>query len=228
MITKIKSIIVISLSLLIAFSSCKKEKFSFGTLNTPANLALTAVVQDADASNPDGKGSGLVNIAITSTDAITYKIDFGDGNTKMVQSGAITYKYNNTGTNEYTVTVNAIGTGGATSTISKKVKVFVAFEIPADIISALTNGASKVWVTANDQQDHFGIGPTDKFAPTWYGAAPNSRQACAYDDEITFTKDGTGINMSVDNKGETFILEAAAAFYGQTTGEISAVQHASG
>lgn len=228
MITKIKSIIVISLSLLISFSSCKKEEFSFGTLNTPTNLALSTVVQDVDASNPDGKGTGLVNIAITSTSAISYKIDFGDGNSKMVQSGAITYKYNNTGTNEYTVTVNAIGTGGATSTISKKVKVFVAFEIPADIVAALTNGSSKVWITANDQQDHFGIGPADQFAPIWYGAAPNSRQACAYDDEITFTKDGTGINMSVDNKGESFIIGASATFYGQADGEKCAAIDASG
>ena len=228
MITNIKSIAVIFLSLMISFSSCKKEEFSFGTLKTPSDLALAAVVAGADAANLTGDGSGMVNIAVTSTAAISYKIDFGDGNTKMVQSGAINYKYNNPGTAEYTIIVNAIGTGGATSTISKKVKVFVAFEIPTEIVAAMTNGSSRVWVCANDVQDHFGVGAADGFTPSYYGAAPNARSACAYDDEITFTKDGSGIKMSVNNKGESFIIGASAAFYGQASGEKCAAIDASG
>ncbi|UEG48827.1 PKD domain-containing protein [Ferruginibacter lapsinanis] len=228
MITNIKSITVIFLSLLISFSSCKKEEFSFGALKTPTDLALTTVVAGASTTSPEGDGSGMVNITVASTNAISYKIDFGDGNFKMVQSGVINYKYNNPGTAEYTVTVNAIGTGGATSTISKKIKVFVSFDIPAEIVAAMTGGTSRVWITANDVQDHFGLGPVSVFSPIWYGAAPNTRQACAYDDEITFTKNGSGIDMSVDNKGESFIIGASAAFYGQADGEKCAAINASG
>ena len=84
--------------------------------------------------NENGNGTGSVAITTTANDAVTYKMDFGDGTNKMVPSGSINYKYTNPGSYDYTVTINAIGTGGTTSTISKKIKVFVAFTIPADIV----------------------------------------------------------------------------------------------
>ena len=62
-------------------------------------------------------------------------------------SGVISYKYTNPGTYDYTITVNAIGTGGIISTITKKIKVFVAFEIPAAILQALNQ-----WLIQN--MDH--------------------------------------------------------------------------
>lgn len=218
--TKIKSITFVFLAVLFFLSSCEQEEYSFGDIITPTDLSLTTVVTGADAANPAGNGTGSVLITAKANDAITYKIDFGDGNSKMVSSGTITYKYTNPGTYNYIVTVNAVGTAGTTSTISKKISVFVAFEIPAYILNALTNGSSKKWTTANETPGHFGVGPNDGFSPSWYAATPNQRDPLAYDDEITFSKDNlNNVFMTVDNKGASFLIGAATAFYGFTGGD---------
>ncbi|HEY0042757.1 MAG TPA: PKD domain-containing protein [Flavisolibacter sp.] len=201
-------------------SSCKKESYEFGEIKAPSNLSLTTEVVGKDATNPNGNGTGIVNIAATSSGALTYKIDFGNGATQTVSSGSVAYKYTTPGTNTYTITVNAIGTGGAISTTSKQVTVFVAFEIPAAMLAAFTNGTSKVWVTDKDAPGHFGVGPVDQFAPIWYAAPPNTREACAYDDEITFTKNANGtISMSINNKGTSFSTGAATGVYGFAGGD---------
>lgn len=214
MITKIKSFIIVFLITGIGFIACKKTEYTFGEIKTPSGLVLNAVVAGVDATNPNGNGSGNVTITVDASNAINYKIDFGDGKTKIVSAGTFTYKYSTPGTNEYTIIVNAAGTGGTISTISKKVKIFVAFEIPAAIVQSLTGGTSKVWVTDAGADGHFGVGPSDMWTPFWYAATPNSREACAYDDEITFTKNGLSILMSVDNKGQSFSIGASSSFYG--------------
>lgn len=203
------------------FVACKKTEYKFGDLKAPANLTLTTAIAGVDATNPNGNGSGVVVITTTADNALTYNIDFGDGKTHPpVPSGVISYKYSNPGTYDYTITVNAIGTGGIISSITKKIKVFVAFEIPTAILQALTNGSTKVWITDKDAPGHFGVGPNDQFAPIWYAATPNSREACAYDDEITFSKDANNnVFMSVNNKGENFSTGAATGFYGFSGGD---------
>ena len=216
MITNLRSLLLFSFVVFAAgITSCKKTTYSLGDLKTPAGLTLTTAIAGVDASNPDGNGSGNVVITAAATNAITYTIDFGDGTTKILQSGTIAYKYANPGTTEYTIVVTAIGTGGITSTISKKIKVFVAFDIPAAIIQFLTNGSSKTWITDKNTDGHFGVGPNDGYFPLWYSATPNSRDACAYDDEITFSKDANNnISMTIDNKGQSFSIGAASAYYG--------------
>ena len=221
MITNIKSTAIIFLAMLVGFSSCKKDKYSFGDIKTPTGLALTAVVAGVDATNQFGNGTGKVDITVTAANALSYKIDFGDGTSaQLVPTGVIKYRYGNPGTTTYTITVNAIGTAGVISTISKQVKVFVNFVIPADILQNLTNGSSKVWQTDHDAPGHFGVGAADQFVPNYYSATPNSRDACAYDDDITFSKDANdNVKMSIDNKGASFSIAAATAFYGFAGGD---------
>lgn len=213
---KIKNIsFTIISSVFLFLMGCEKEEFSFGEIKTPTNLTLNTTVEGADAVNPEGNGSGRIVIAAKADNAITYKIDFGDGTTKMVPSGNIIYKYTSPGTQEYTITVSAVGTGGVQSIASKKVKVFVLFEIPANIVTALTNNSTKRWATDNNADGHFGVSARDVYQPLWYSATPNSREACAYDDVITFTKAANGsISINVDNKGESFSIAAATSFYG--------------
>ena len=204
----------------IGFSSCKKDEYAFGTIKVPANLAVTAVIEGKDAANPNGNGTGKVLITVTSSYALNYKIDFGDGTSQMVPSGVITYKYSNPGTNDFVITINAIGTGGATSTISTQLKVFVNFVIPPAILQDLTGGSSKIWVTDNDATGHFGVGPSNEFSPIWYAATPNSREACAYDDQITFSKDIIDrVSINVNNSGQSFSIGAATTFYGVSGGD---------
>jgi hypothetical protein len=200
---------------LLLLSACKKPSYSFGELAAPTNLSMTATVLGVDATNPNGNGSGNVAITVTSTGALTYNVDFGDGIKRVVPSGTLTYKYANPGTNDYTITVNAVGTGGSLSTISKRIRVFVAFVIPAPILSALTGTSSKVWVTDRSAPGHFGVGPNDAFSPIWYSAGPDTREACAYDDEITFSKNANDqVFMNVNNFGASFSIGASSTFYG--------------
>lgn len=219
MIINIKSLSVLFFAALFV-TGCKKEEYAFGDLTAPSNLTMSAAVAGVDATNPNGNGSGMVSISATANNAISYNIDFGNGIILPVSTGVINYKYSTPGTNEFMITVNAIGKGGTTSTISKKIKVFVAFEIPAAIVSSLAGGSSKVWITDKDAVGHVGVGPADQFAAIWYEAGPGSRDACLYDDEITFSKDASNnISITVDNKGQSFIIGAAAAFYAQAAGE---------
>lgn len=215
MITKIKSSIFALLFLLIGMGSCTEDKYTFGDIIVPSDLTLTAAITGASTSNPNGNGTGTVDITAKASNAITYKIDFGDGTIKMVPSGTISYKYADPGTKSYTITVNAVGTAGTTSTVSSKITVYVAFEIPEAMLSALTNGSSKKWVMANDTPGHFGIGPADGFTPSWWFAGPNTYEAKAYDDEVTFSQDASkNVSITVDNKGDSFVIGAATSYYG--------------
>jgi hypothetical protein len=215
-----------------SLSSCKKPTYSFGTIKTPSSLAVTTAIAGVAANTPNGAGTGAVTITATATDVINYRIDFGDGNTQMVPSGTINYKYTTPGTATYTVVVTAVGTGGVTSTISKQITVFVAYTIPADIIANLTGGSTKVWITDNLAPGHVGVGPADGFTPSYYAADPNQRDPCLYDDLMTFTKDASdNISLSIDNKGKSFligcyVLDLSAsrklAFMAATSGSTSA------
>jgi hypothetical protein len=213
---KFKLLGLFSLLVIIGFTSCQKEEYSFGSMKTPTALVLTTTVVGVDNANPSGNGTGLVTINVKATDALTYKVDFGDGNTEMVPSGVITYKYTSPGTSDYNITVNAIGTGGIISNTSKKITVYVAFTIPTAILQNLTGGSSKIWMCDKAADAHFGVGPSDAFAPIWYAAGPNSRAADGfYDDEVTFSKDANNnVSMDLDNKGTTFVLGAAVSYYG--------------
>lgn len=217
----IKSFTLIAFATAIAFVGCKKTVYSFGEIKTPTNLIATSTVVGVSASLPNGDGSGKVTIKATATNVLSYNIDFGDGNKASVPSGDTTYKYATTGVNDYNITITAVGTGGSLSTLTQKVTVFVDHKIPTFIFDALTrNGTSQTWVTDKDAPGHFGVSPTTEFSPIWYSATPNSRDACAYDDEIKFTKiSDNKMSISVNNKGQTFIIAAATAAYNLAGGD---------
>jgi hypothetical protein len=215
----IKALITICLAAIIIVIGCKKQEYSFGKIITPTDLTLSTVIEGVDAANPAGAGSGNVTIKTSATGAISYKIDFGDGTTKIVSGGDVLHKYGNPGTNDYTIVISAIGTGGVTTTTTKKITVFVAFEIPEEMMQNLTNGSSQTWVIARLTPGHVGVGPADGYTSSYYSAEPNQRAECLYDDEITLTKDGKTINMTVNNKGQSFFIAGATAFYGKSGGD---------
>jgi hypothetical protein len=217
----IKSFSFFAFAIAIAIIGCKKTDYSFGEIKTPTNFTATTTVIGSSVALPTGDGSGKVSIKVTATNAISYNINFGDGNSAIVPTGDTTYKYGSPGVSDYNITITAVGTGGSISTLTKKITVFVDHTIPPSIINALTNnGTSQVWQTDHDAPGHFGVGPNTDFSPIWYAATPNTREGCAYDDEITFTKTGDNkISMSVDNKGQTFIIAAATTFYSLSGGD---------
>jgi hypothetical protein len=200
----------------IAFGSCKKTDYKFGQIKTPGNLALTATIQGASA-NPTGDGSGNVKVSIAATNALGYKIYWGDGDSLVTSLDTASHQYTTLDTNMYTVTVNAVGTGGATSTVSKQIKVLYNFQIPANILTMITNNSSKTWKVANDVAGNFGVGPISDFTPDYYSAAPNQEPACAYAGVITFSQTGAnGISINDNNQGTSFLIAASTAFYGQS------------
>lgn len=215
----IKYLSLLFFALSISFIACKKTEYTLGSIKTPSNLDVTTQIAGATPGNPTGDGSGNVTILSTATDAMTYKIDFGDGSDIQFSSGSYTHKYTSPDTGSYTITVTAIGTGGAVTTTTKNIRVFVQFAIPDYIVQDLTGGTSKIWVTYNDTVGHVGVGQTDLFYPNYYAATPNTRAACQYDDEITFSKTGNSVSMSINNKGQTFIIAAATAGYGFSGGD---------
>lgn len=216
MLRNIKFSALFLLILSAAISGCKKEEYSFGDIKTPTNLTLATTIKGVDAGNPNGDGSGKVTINASAENAITYKIDYGTGmDSAMVSDPNIEFTYRNPGTNTYTITVNAIGTGGVISSISKTITVFVLFNIPEEMLQAFTNGSSRTWITDSAAMGHFGVGGPASFTPNLYEATPNSRQDCAYDDDITFSKDAMNrISMNVNNKGTSFSIGASTTFYG--------------
>ncbi|HXB92925.1 MAG TPA: PKD domain-containing protein [Puia sp.] len=202
---------------IVTIVACKKTDYTFGKIVTPANVAITTSVQGADATHPAGDGSGNVTITVTASNALAFKIYFGNGDSVLSNTGTVTYKYTQLDTNTYTIAVNAIGTGGAISTTTVQVKVLYTFQIPVDILTALTKNSSAVWMIYKDTVGHFGVGPLNTFSPDYYKAGPNEKPPCAYDDQITFTKVGAnGISMNVNNQGESFLIAASTAFYGQS------------
>lgn len=214
-----KNILFILLCVL-GISSCEKAEYSFGDLTAPSDLSLVANVAGLDNANPNGNGTGNVAIATSASNAITYKIDFGNGDIKMVPSGTINYKYSTPGVNDYTITVSAIGRGGVISNISKKITVFVSFEIPSQILQNLTGGSSKVWIVDKEVSGHFGVGQPDLFWSNWYSAGPNERDGQGiYDDEVTFEKDANNqVAINVQNNGDTWLIGEAVSYYGYSGG----------
>jgi beta-glucanase (GH16 family) len=109
--------IVLILSLLTAFS-CNKPDPAPAEI-TPTGLQLSAVVA---ADN-----SGNVSFTATATNAVSYEYDFGNGVFQTVTSGVVTYRYPSSG--NYTVTVKAKSSTGATASKSIPVQVNVALTL---------------------------------------------------------------------------------------------------
>lgn len=217
----IKYILLFAIAASIVISACKKTPYSFGKILTPSNIVINTTIQGA-SSNATGDGSGNITISVSSANARAYKIYFGDGDSVFTTTGLASYKYTKLDTNLYTITVNAIGTGGAISTLSKQVKVLYQFQIPVDIISNLTNGSSKSWILDSQTTGHFGVGPSSTFSPDYYAASPGSRASfsCSYTGVVTFNIVGSnGISMNDNNSGSTFLIAAATGFYGQAGGD---------
>jgi len=203
----------------ILIGACKKTDYTFGSIKTPSNIALTTTIQGA-SSNPTGDGSGKIKISLSGTNALAYKIYWGDGDSLLTSLDTASHQYTTLDTNLYTITVNAIGTGGATSTIGKQVKILYQFQIPANILAEFTNGSSKNWMVYADTTGNFGVGPASDFTPDYYQAGPNEKPTCAYAGVITFTQAGANtITINDNNQGQSFLIAAATSFYSQSGGD---------
>jgi hypothetical protein len=182
------------------FLGCQEDEYSFGDIVTPSNIQITAEIVGADAANPYGDGSGVVNFAATADNAVSYKYVF-NGEETVSLSGNNSINFSSLGVNTYTVTVVASGTAGVSSSKSIEVEVLSTYAPPVDLIAKLygydpadpTAVTSRTWKVHSTKNKHFGLGPVGGQVLTeWYGAGPDEKAGTGmYDDRFTFSSDGT-------------------------------------
>ena len=207
---KIKYLLIPFVLLASLYVGCQKDDYELGDLTTPSNLVIETQIQGQDASNPNGDGSGNVSITVSANDAMTYKIgyrnvtDLSDTALDMttIASGVITKKFTDQGLQTYRITVIAYGKGGTSSVLTKEVTVLSLFDPGVEVVTSLTNNASKSWVVDKSVPWHFGVGPWNNgsYTPEWLAAAIYEKVACCncfYTATFTFNKVGNAFSIDV-------------------------------
>ena len=179
--------------------SCTETNYTLGDLTAPTNVVITTTIVGATTANPNGDGSGDVKIAITATNALSYKIDY-DASTPLdlvyLPDGTVTKKYTNLGVNTYKITAVAYGKGGTSSSLTKDVTVRSDFTVDPAIASSLVGTGSKTWVVDKSVAGQMGVGPwsATSVTPEWWAAGVNEKVACCncfYTSTFTFAKNAT-------------------------------------
>lgn len=196
------------LALALVMGSCDKKdgNYSLGALVAPSNLTITANIKGADATHPNGDGSGDVDFVLDAKNVLSYKIDYDAGNgisLDFLGNGKGSTKYTNLGTNTYRITAVAYGTGGVATTATKEITVLSVFQPAAALVTNLVGSgtAGKVWVVDKDAGGHFGVGPWNdgtaaSQSPVWYAASPNEKASCCncfYSASFTFSQPSPGV-----------------------------------
>lgn len=228
--TKMKKIIIniVAIFALILVASCQEESKSFGSLDTPVNLVVTAQIIGQNTTTAlNGDGTGKVLFTAKANNAISYRYIFGDGTSQNSPSGVFEKRYNQTGLNTYTVTVIATGKGGIAATTTLLVTVLSNFEDPISV-EFLTGGSQKTWYWSASETGHLGVGPnnsdaTENYYAKWYQAVPwekaaSSESSCLYANELTFSKVGNQLKYQLDNHGQTFFNKDFQSVAGGTAG----------
>jgi PKD repeat protein len=117
--------VLISAFILISCSGDSGNGNGGGSATTPSNLVVSAVVAGTNAQNPNGDGSGTVNFSISATNATSYKILLGNGETKEFTDGNFTYTYTASGTYTYVIYVSAYNSGKFVSA-STSITIYIA------------------------------------------------------------------------------------------------------
>ncbi|MDI9366226.1 MAG: hypothetical protein QM541_14815 [Flavobacterium sp.] len=197
----IKCISGIVFSLLLTLSSCTKQDKTFGDLTAPSAPVIDVQVVGKTTAAPYGDSSGKVIITITSTNAINYKVSFGDGTDTLGTKNQFSYGYSHIGLKTLNVTVTTTGKGGiASTTTSAAFTLFRKFTPNAELVTMLTNNGSKTWKVDSASPGNIGVGPINTFTSDWYNAAPNEKAGVGmYDDEFIFTKNTSTFTHKTNN-----------------------------
>ena len=200
-----KSIINIAFVLfacLLVLFACKEEEYSLGELTAPQNLVINTDIVGQSAANPDGDGTGVVNITAVADKAIAYKVAYAlvsdvtaNPDLENMPGGKVTKKFTDLGTNLYRITVVAYGAGGSSTTATKDITVKSVYNAPEQLVTDLTANSSKTWKIDGSVAGHMGVGPWDatSVSPSWWSAAPNEKAGCCpcfYSARFTFNKTG--------------------------------------
>jgi len=122
-----KKFLVLPTLLLGALLSCSSgDSTDSSTPNTPQiNVVIKTEVVGTTTAMPNGDGSGLVKFTITPSSGVSYKAEFGDGETLEPSTGVFTHSYLVSGTKSYEIKVTVFN-GLKYFTSTKSITVFVA------------------------------------------------------------------------------------------------------
>lgn len=182
-------------------SSCKEDTYDLESLDAPSNLVINTEIVGQSEENPDGDGSGEVIINLSADNVITYQIgfnrvdDYADVNYSSLPSGTMSKKFTQPGMHTYRISVVAYGGAGVSTNATKDITVRSDFIPEPQIVTDITNDASKTWVVDKDVPAHFGVGPWGAAWPEWWTAGVDEKLAsdpCFYSTTFTFTKNDNG------------------------------------
>lgn len=177
--------------LILTVFNCQEEDQEFGDIIAPNNMVIQYEIVGADATNPNGDGSGVVNFNTVADNAISYQYIF-NGAISAAPGGTKSYTFSTLGLNTYSITVIAFGRGGISTSETVEVEVLSVYEAPADLITMLTSDSSRTWRIKSEVGGHFGLGPVGGIFNEWYGAGPDEKAGVGmYDDRYIFNVDGT-------------------------------------
>jgi len=121
---------VFTLILLFIFQSCSSNNDAGddSSVNVaPSNLSVQVEPVGKTAENPNGDGSGKVQLTISATNAQLYKVLIND-ELKEITTGSLTYEFTASGTKSYPIIVSAYN-GSKFVSSSTSVNVFVARKV---------------------------------------------------------------------------------------------------
>lgn len=102
--------------------------------NVPTNLVMNITIVGSDTSNPNGDGSGVVQITATANNAIRYAFRFENGDLIESPSGSVELVFTNNGTNSYTITAWAYSDTGEFINKSEAITVYKSDQAFATLI----------------------------------------------------------------------------------------------
>jgi hypothetical protein len=210
---KIK-VVIFSFLVLALATSCQEDDATFGEIVAPSNIQIVADIEGADAENPNGDGSGVVNFIATADNVISYQYSF-NGLVSSAPAGMQTYSFSTLGLNTYTITVTAFGSGGASSSKTIEVDVLSLYEPPAELITMLTNNSSRTWRIKSEQPSHFGLGAIGGALNGFFGAPPEDKAGVGmYDDRYIFNIDGTFTHIT-DSTNDDPVEDTSGTVFGR-------------
>ncbi|KAF2334964.1 glycoside hydrolase family 16 protein [Flavobacterium daemonense] len=218
---------IVSIFTILLMTGCQKDDYTFGSIDSPTNLTVTAEVIGKTTAAPNGDGSGTVKFTAKADGAISYKYVYSDGTSDNAPNGVITKRFTKTGVNTYTVTVIASGKGGVSSTTTTDVTVKSDFS-DAEAVQFLTGGTSKKWYWSASEAGHLGVGQNDgdatkNYYGNYYSAAPwekagSPTSSCLYENELTFSLEGDQLKFQLNNGGATFFNASFESVGGGNSG----------
>ena len=122
---------VFTLILLFVFQSCSSNNDGGGddapVSAAPTNLSVQVEVVGKTAENPNGDGSGKIQLSMNAANATSYKVSINN-ELKEVTTGSLTYEFTGSGIQTFPIIVSAYN-GGKFISSSTSVTIYIARKV---------------------------------------------------------------------------------------------------